>query len=221
MIDWPRMRALISALLLLAVPALAGQAHPANSPHTYSSALGFSYALPADWEVASPQGDVSQAKEQAAQGASSEEAKKGLACAQMGMRAQHAGSVVVDVALPFDCFGQKLTEEDLPGFGDGASGGLKQSFDVGEPSYGAYTLGSHKLWIERVKGTPKGAAATSYTIEIACAILKKAAVCWMAIAADDAGLQVFEHASVSLDGEAHAGLVASTAFAKMAVEHGK
>ena len=209
------MRALIAVVLLLVAPVLVAQPHLAKSPHTYSSELGFSYDLPDDWEVMNAQADVSHAKEQAAQSASSEEAKKGLACAQMGMRAQHGGSVIVDVALPFDCFGQQLTEGDLPGFGDGASQGLKQTFETGEPSYGTYALGSHKLWAERVQGTPKGqAAASSYTIEIACAILRKAAVCWMAIAADDAGLQAFEHATVSLDGETPAGLVASTAFTK-------
>jgi hypothetical protein len=208
------MRALISvALLLTAGQALLAQALPAHAGHSYSSELGFSYDLPSDWEVATPQGDVSQAKAQAAQNATSEQEKKGLACAQMGMRAQHAGSVIVDVALPFDCFGQQLSESDLPSFGDGASQGLKQSFDIGEPSYGSYAIGSHKLWAERVKGAPKGqAAAAPYTIEIACAVLRKAAVCWMAIAADEAGLQAFEHAGLTLDGEAASALVPANAF---------
>jgi len=207
------MRALFcAALFLTACPALIAQAHPAAAAHSYTSELGFSYDLPSDWEVVSQQGDVSQAKEQAAKDASSEQEKKGLACAQMGMRAQHAGSVIVNVALPFDCFGQQLSESDLPSFGDGASQGLKRSFDIGEPSYGSYALGSHNVWIERVKGTPKGQAATPYTIEIACAILKKAAVCWMAIAADDVGLQAFEHARLALDGEAAAALVPANAF---------
>jgi hypothetical protein len=209
------MRAFFSAaaLLFIAAPGLVAQAHPANAAHSYSSELGFRYDLPSDWEVATPQADVAQAKEQAAQNASSEEEKKGLACAQMGMRAQHAGSVIVDVALPFDCFGQQLSESDLPGFGDGASQGLKQSFDIGEPSYGSYAIGSHKLWIERVKGTQKGqSAASPYTIEITCAILKKAAVCWMAIAADDSGLQAFEHAGLTLDGDPAAALVPANVF---------
>lgn len=209
------MRALVFAVFFLAASyVLMAQAHPADPPHAYSSALGFSYDVPSDWEVVTTQVNVPEAKAQAAQNAASEQEKKGLACAQLGMTARHGGSVIVDVALPFDCFGQQLTEDDLPSFGDGASQGLKQSFDIGEPTYGSYALGSHKLWIERVKGTPKGQAGTSYTIEVTCAVLKKGAVCWMAIAADDAALQTFEHTPVSLDGEATTGLVASSAFGK-------
>lgn len=188
------------------------QAHPAKPAHSYASDMGFRYSVPSDWEVVSAQVNVPGAKEQAAQNANSEQEKKGLACAQMGMTSRHGGSVIVDVALPFDCFGQQMTEQDLPSFGEGASQGLKQSFDIAEPVYGSYQLGSHKMWIERVKGTPKGQAGAPYTIEVACAVLKKGAVCWMAIAADDAALQIFEHASVVLDGEKPAGLVPSTAF---------
>jgi hypothetical protein len=190
---------------------LVAQAHPADSRHSFTSAVGFKYSVPHDWEVvnASPDAD---AKAQAATGADSEADKKGVACARMGMTSRHGGSVIVDVALPFDCFGQQLSEDALQGFGDSASQGLKQSFDIGEPAYGSYKLGTHKLWIERVKGTPKGQAGEPYTIEVACAVLKKGAVCWMAIAADDAALQTFEHAKVSLDGEAPVGLVSPTAF---------
>src|ERR1700738_2428224 len=211
------MKALIpAALLLTSISPLVAQVAPSPSPatHSYSSELGFSYDLPSDWEVVAAQGDLSQAKEKATQNAASEQEKKGLACAQMGMTARHAGSVIVDVALPFACFGQQLSHQDLPSFGEGASQGLKQSFDIGDPNYGTYTLGGHNLWIERVKGTPKGQAGASYTIEIACAVLKKAAVCWMALAADDAALRTFEHATVTLDGDAPIALVPPTPFDK-------
>ncbi len=209
------MNALIPATILLFSGApLMVQAHTsASAPaHSYSSDLGFNYDLPSDWEVADPQADLPQAKEKAAQNATSEQDKKGLACAQMGMTARHSGSVIVDVALPFECFGQQLSEKDLVGFGEDTSQGLKQSFDIGEPTYGSYALGSHNLWIERVKGTPKAQAGVSYTIEITCAVLKKAAVCWMAMAADDSALRTFEHATVSLDGDAPIALVPATAF---------
>lgn len=209
------MRVLIPAAFLLTVSCvLPARAPSAESAHSYSSAIGFSYDVPSDWEVVTAQVNMPQAKDQAAQNAPSEQEKKGLACAQMGMTARHGGSVIVDVALPFDCFGQQLTEADLPSFGDGAAQGLKQSFDTAEPAYGSYALGSHKLWIERVKGTPKGQANASYTIEIACAVLKKGAVCWMALAADDAGLLAFEHTKVVLDGESPIALVPATAFNK-------
>jgi hypothetical protein len=141
------MRALIpAAIFLISSGALTAQtpaASPATAAHSYSTNLGFSYDLPSEWEVIDTQGNLSQAKEQAAQNAASEAEKKGLACVQMGLTARHAGSVIVDVALPFDCFGQQLSEAEIPGFGEGASQGVKQSFDIGDPTYGTYTLGSH------------------------------------------------------------------------------
>jgi len=182
--------------------------------HSYATDLGFTYDLPSDWEVVDTQANVAQVKQQAAQNASSEDEKKGLACVQLGLTARHEASVIVDVALPFDCFGKQVTDKDLPGFGEGASQGVKQGFDIGDPTYGSYALGSHNLWIERVKGTPKGQAGVSYTVEIACAVLKKAAVCWMAMASDDAALKIFEHSKVSLDGETPVALVPATAFDK-------
>jgi hypothetical protein len=157
---------------------------------------------------------MAQAKQQAAEKAGSEQEKKGLACVEMGLTAHHASSVIVDVALPFDCFGQQLSETDLPGFGEGASQGVKQSFDIGEPTSTTYALGSHNMWVQRVKGTLKGQPGPLFTIEISCAVLKKAAVCWMAMAQDDATLQAFEHTKVSLDGDAPIALVPPTAFVK-------
>jgi hypothetical protein len=208
------MRALLSAVVIVtASHVLPAQGRPADSGHSYTSAVGFSYEVPNDWKVAHSQVDP-KTKEQAAQNAGSEQDKKGLACAQIGMTAQQGESVIVDVALPFDCFGQQMTEEDLSRFGDGASQGLKQSFDIGEPVYGSYPLGSHKLWIERVQGTRKDRPGISYTIEVACGVLRKGAVCWMAMAADDVALRAFEHVRVSLDGEKPAGLVPSTVFSK-------
>jgi len=107
-----------------------------------------------------------------------------------------------------------MTESDLPGMGSGAMEGIEQNFDVSEPNYGVYSLGSHSLWIERTKGTLKGHPEAKYTVETVCSILKKGAVCWMAIAADDAALQSFEHGAVTLDGEVPAPLVPADAFVK-------
>jgi hypothetical protein len=203
-------------LLLISGAALMAQAPspPPVAAHSYKSDLGFSYDLPSDWEVVDTQANLAQVKQQAAQNATSEDEKKGLDCVQLGLTARHGTSVIVDVALPFDCFGKQVTDKDLPGFGEGASQGVKQGFDIGDPTYGWYALGSHNLWIERVIGTPKGQAGASYTVEIACAVLKKAAVCWMAMASDDATLKTFEHGMVSLDGEAPVALVPATAFDK-------
>lgn len=221
MVDLPRMKVVVLSAALLSGIGLMAQAPapaPANppSPKTHASELGFSYSMPSDWDVMDSAPTLPQAKEQASQNATDEEEKKGLACVQVALTARHGdpASVVVEVALPFACFGQEMTEKDLPGFANGASEGLKQSFDVSEPVFGSYALGSHSMWIERAKGNPKGHPELPYTVEVACSLLKKAAVCWMAMAADEASLIAFERGAVTLDGEAAISLVPATAFDK-------
>lgn len=221
MVDLARMKALRSAGLragllvcLVALRTVLGQAPAA--PQQHASGLGFSYSVPGDWEVVDTPGNLPGVREQAGKNASSDEEKKGLACVQIALTARHGdpASVMVEVALPFDCFGEPLTEAQLPGFASGASEGLKQSFDMGEPVTANYSLGSHTMWIERAKGTPKGHPELSYTVEITCGLLKKAAVCWMAMAADDTALRTFERGAVNLDGESSGALVPPTAFDK-------
>ena len=182
----------------------------------HNSDLGFGYSVPKDWEVMDSQATLPMAKQQADQNATSEAEKKGLACVELALTARHGEpvSVIVEVALPFGCFGQEMSEKDLPGFANGASEGLKQSFDFGDPIFSNYSLGTHSMWIERAKGAPKGHPELPYTVEITCSLLKKAAVCWMAMAADDGALRTFEHGAVTLDGEAPIPLVPATAFNK-------
>jgi len=205
-------------VLALGSTALFAQAPAAGAGladrHTYSSPLGFSFAIPADWEVVNVTEPVPEAKEKGTQNATSEEEKKGVACVKMGLTARRGDpfSVIVQVELPLDCFGQAFTERDLPDFATGASEGIKQNFDTGEPLEGSYMLGTHHAWVERVQGTPKGQPDRKYTLEIACALTNKAAVCWMTMAADDRSLAVFEHVAVTLDGEAAAALVPAIAF---------
>ncbi len=182
----------------------------------HSSPLGFSYGLPSDWEVVDAQPTLPLMKQQQSQSAATEEEKKGIECVQVALTARHGApaSVVVVVELPFACFGQQLSDKDLPGFAQGASEGIKKTFVISEPDYGAYTLGTHSLWIERAKGVVIGHPEAQYTVEIACSLLKKGAVCWMAMAANDDALHTFERGNVSLDGEAPAALVPATAFDK-------
>lgn len=205
----------LSLCLLFFTSAFAIAQTPA--PRAASSDLGFTYTLPADWQALNAQPDMPQAREQAAQNASNDEEKRGIQCAQLALTARHGmpPSVIVEVALPFDCFQQQMTEKDMPGFANGASEGLRRSFDLGEPTYGSYSLGAHPFWIERAQGTPKGqTGAPAYTIEIACTPLKKAAVCWMTMAADEDSLKTFERSPVTLDADAPAALVPATAFDK-------
>lgn len=203
----------MKAVILIFVLSLCGAAVAQMPSRTFRDDLGFSYSVQADWDVV----DYSaQAKEQARQNAATEDAKKGLQCAQMGLMARHGSpsSVIVEVALPFACFGQTMTNADLPGFAAGASQGLRQNFDLAAPEVGAYTLDKHDFWIERANGTLTQNPSVGYTIEIACTVAQKAAVCWMTMAADPAALNTFENGMVSLDGSAPEALVPSTAFDK-------
>ena len=197
-----------SSILLAQTTATASQLH--------TNDLGFSYSLPSDWQVVDATPSLPVVKQQADQNATSQEEKRGVACVQIALTARHGdpASVVVVVDLPFDCFGQTMADKDLPGFAGGAAEGIKQSFDISEPIYGSYRLGTHSVWIERAKGTPKGHPESPYTVEIVCSLLKKGAVCWMAMAADPGALQIFESGSVALEDEPASALVPATAFDK-------
>lgn len=199
-----------SAVLLAQTPAAAPEAQ------THSSDIGFTYTLPAELEVIDAEPAFPAAQQQAVQSAPTEDTKKGLACAQTALTARHGTppSVIVVVALPFACFGQEMTERDLPGVAQGTSEGIKMSFDVSNPTYGTYTLGVHSVWIERVEGTLIGHPEVKRTLETVCTILKNGVVCWMAMVADNAALQIFEHSTVALDGDAPAALVPASAFDK-------
>lgn len=208
-------------LILTALVLLAGTAVPAQAPsaaaHVFPSDLGFSYSVPSDWEIMSSQPTLSSLKQQTEQGTADDAEKQGVQCIQLLLTARHGtpASVLVEVALPFACFKQEMTEKDLPGFAAGASEGLTQSFNLREPSFGTYALGDHTFWIERAQGTSKAQPyLPPYTVEIACSLVKKAAVCWMTMAADQTELQTFEGGLVSLDGENPTALVPATAFNK-------
>jgi hypothetical protein len=209
-----------AAILVLSCVSLAGQGprpKTAKAPfRTFTNLLGFSYSLPADWEVNSSETTLPQVKQKAAENATGEEEKKGVECVQIGLSARHGSppSVITEMTLPFDCFGQQVSEDDLPGFANGAMENIRQNFIADPPVTGRYTLGTHNMWIQRMKGFPKGQPGSPFTVEIACTLVQKAAVCWMTMAADDASLAVFEHGAVTLDGEPPVALVPATAFQK-------
>jgi hypothetical protein len=219
-LDFARMSLHGIAILLLlgGVPPVAqaqASAPPAAPTRTYTNEIGFSYTFPADWDVVDMASTLPEAQQQAQQQASSDQEKRGIGCTQMGLSARFGNptSTVVAVVLPFACLGSEMTEKDLSGMGEGALEGVRQSFDFGEPVYGAYSLGSHSMWIERVRGSLKDHPETQYAVETVCSILKKGAVCWMAMAADDSALLSFERGVVVLDDEAPAALVPANAFA--------
>jgi hypothetical protein len=207
---------LCAAMLAAQTPATpaAASASAAPAAQTHSSDLGFSYSLPADWEVVDTRPMLPAVRQQVTNEATSEGEKKGAACTQVEQTARHGdpASVVVVVSLPFDCFGQSFTGKDLPEFASGVAEGLKSAFTISDPVYGAYMLGSHSFWIERASGAAVEKPEIKRTVEVACTVLKKGAVCWMALASDDAALQIFERGSVTLDGDAAAALVPANAF---------
>jgi hypothetical protein len=215
----------MAALLLLFCATAGAQTPPATAAP--AAEMGYSYVLPADWVAVAikphPPTDTAAQQSPPPQDASKDASKdtirdaiKGTACIRVPMTAQHGSptSVIIVVELPFDCYGQAMSEQDLPGFGSGAADGLKQLYDLLDPVFGTYALGSHHLWIERAKGNPKGHPETQYTMEIACSLLKKGAACWMTMAADEASLHAFENGPVTLEGEAATPLVPETAFDK-------
>jgi hypothetical protein len=167
-------------------------------PQINDAKIGFSYGLPADWQT-----QVSQLTKPDVPFPTAEGPKKGNACAQVELTARHGTpfSVVVVVALPFDCYGQPLTSKNLADLASGASEGLKQTFDVTDSAVGNYALGSHTMWIQRASGTVKGQPAAKYTLDTVCTVLAKGFVCWWTMAADAANLQTFEQQPVTLEGD--------------------
>jgi hypothetical protein len=190
------MKATICILALLS-GALAMAQAPAS--HTFSNPLGFSYSIPGDWDVLDATAALAAAKQKAVENAKSEDEKKSSSCVQTGLTARHQGSVIVEVLLPFDCYGSALAASDLASFGGGVANGIQNTFTVTNSTTNIYALGTHHVWIERSHATPKTDASRQYTLEIACTLLQKAAVCWMAMAADDSSLAVFEHGAVTLE----------------------
>src|ERR1700722_17020492 len=136
------MRAISFAFVLYLSGAMLAAQTPAVAPKAHASDLGFTYSLPSDWEVVNASPTLSGVKEQAQQNAATEDEKKGVACVQIALTARggRPTSGVVGGEFPFARFGPTITSKDLPGFAQGASEGIKQSFDVADPVYGDYTL---------------------------------------------------------------------------------
>jgi hypothetical protein len=204
---------LVQTLALRPLTAQAARPSAHAAVQVANSGVGFSYSLPGEWEVL-PSQPAPQPKQEQTEPVP--EARQGIGCIDVPLTARRGNpaSVIVVVALPFDCFGQTMAYSDLPGFGDGAAQGLKQTLDIIEPIAASYKLAGHAIWIQRAKATPKGKTAPQYTVEIACTVLEKGAVCWLAQAADAAALEAFEHASVTLDGAQAGALVPQDVFVK-------
>lgn len=206
-------RSYLAIFILMTAPLLAQDlALPAPS----TEFLGFTYHVPAGWDQIETQSTLPEVKKRQMETAKTDDEKKMIACVQVPISARRGAppSFLAAMALPFDCFGQIMTEKDLPGFAEGSSEGPRAIFDFGDPVFGSYSLGNHKMWIERAKGNPKGHPEMPYTLEIACSLLKNSAVCWMTVAGDNQALKEFESTAVTLNGDFFTELVPSTAFDK-------
>lgn len=191
-------------------PTATHAAAPVAPPEVKDTNIGFSYSLPAGWQT-----EASSPAKPNVPYPTVEAPKKGNACAQAELTARHGTpfSVVVVVALPFDCYGQSLTNKNMADFTAGASEGLKQTFEVTNTVMSNYALGSHTMWVERASGTVKGQPESKYTLEVACTLMAKGAACWMTMAANAADLQAFEQEPVTLEGDAFDAIIPSTAIA--------
>jgi hypothetical protein len=209
------MKAVLAILALLSSGVVALSQAP-DPPAAKAPDLGLSYSVPSDWEILSMAPALERKKSEVSQSAATDDEKKGLACLQpvLTARDRKSGSILSVEALPFACFGHEMTNADLPGFAAGAPEVLKQNFDLGPPVTATYVIGTHSMWIERAHATLKDHPELPFTVEIACGLLKKAAVCWMTVAGSDDALHAFERSAVSLDGESAGDLVPATAFDK-------
>jgi len=200
------MRIFVAASVIFAgCVTLFAQTHlPVALPQVEDVTLGFSSSLPSDW-----QGMATVQHKLDIPYPTAEAPRKGDACVQVDMTARHgnSGSVVVVLALPFDCYGQTMSAGDLANFGMGAAAGLKQTFAIVNAAQSKYSLGSHTVWIERADGTAKRRPENPYTFEIACTVLVKGAACWMTMAADAASLHEFEQQAVTLEDDSFDALV--------------
>jgi hypothetical protein len=208
------------SVLAFSCSALFAQPHASTKPsaplHVSTNDVGFSYSLPADWEFVDMSASLSALQKQAQQTPGDDELKQGAACMQIALTAHHGspGSMIAAVVLPSACMGKEMAPADLPGFGIAATQGIQMGFDVGDPLLAEYYLGSHKVWAARAKGNPAGHPELPYTVETVCTLVKKGAVCWMALAANDSGLATFELGPVSLDQDAPTALVPANTFPK-------
>ncbi len=189
-------------------PAGDAASAPLSTP-VYQSDLDFSYSYTPDWTVVDTKPMMPAVQLQAQEKASDDTEKQAANCLQIGLllRRGKPASLIMAIGISYACLGKSFQSSDLPGFGTGVAIGMARSFDVTDPQYGAYKLGSHNLWIERAKAKSKNDPSGEFTMETVCALLKKGAVCWMGMAHDNPSLTAFERGQVVLETDAPAALV--------------
>lgn len=183
----------------------------------FKSDSDFTFTYPADWEVVDTKPLIPVVKLKAQEGAKSNLEKQGADCTQIPLMIRHGvpSSVIVIVVLDFGCVGNAINASDLASTGLGVAKGLTKNFEISEPAYSAYRLGTHDFWIERAQGTSRSHSDKKYSLEITCTMLKKSLACWFALAPDIENLSTLETGTVSLEGESSAVLVPAKTFGPM------
>jgi hypothetical protein len=184
-------------------------------PLIFKSDGDFTFSYPADWEVVDMKPMLPVQRLKAEQDAQSAMERKGADCTDVQLTIRHGdpASVILVMYLGYSCLGVELKPSDLGATGVGIAQGLTKSFNVQNPTYGAYNLGSHAFWIERADGSPVDHPEHKYKLETACTLLKKGLTCWLAMAASADAITTFEASRVSLEGDAAAAIVPDSAFA--------
>lgn len=204
---------------------LSGQTPPASTPvgdakagetatATFNSDFGFSYTYPSAWERMDTAPITPAAQLKAQENANSDMEKRGAECTQIGLMVRHGDprSLILVLVLPYACVDSVLKQSDLAAAASGMAEGLKKSYDITEPRYSAYKLGTHEFWIERAKGSPKDHPEVTHTVEVTCGMLKSAMICWMGFLHDEDSLKAMEGGLTSLEGEPAVPLVPETVF---------
>jgi|SRR5579872_875038 len=191
-----------------------GCAIPVMQSQTKTSRFGFSYTLPADF--ADSVSDLKQEIQNFSQSSGSDEMQRSVRCIQIllaGFRS-NPKAIISAFAIPFDCMGQRVVNADLPALTAAFINMQTQLMDISESTDGAYSLGTHKFWIVRIKGAFKDNHSIAITEAVTCALVRQAVVCWMGSAPsiDDGALQTFESLPVTFEGEDSRPLVPATAF---------
>jgi hypothetical protein len=192
---------------------------------TFKSDLGFSYRYLNDWDDLTHTKffEALQRMEALAKNGKGN-SKRDLAtraseCRRMVLmlaRPRPVGGSIVVTAIPFACFGGRPSEKDLPVLQSLAPHYTTAVMDVTSVRAGNYMLGSHKVWIERVWGTPKGQPKKPTIAEVVCGLLKKAFVCWAAgVGSNEAELKGFEQGAVTLDEDSAPALVPEAVAAQL------
>ena len=181
----PMKNPVFATLLVICAAPLAGQTLASAAASTHTDPLGFSFSLPAGWELLDMQPKLPVIRPALRERMPRRGRKEGSGLRSVAVHSASRRSTVGDLEvtlslrLPWD---QMYTDKDLPDVGSGIAEGVKGSFNVVDPVYGIYILGSHRVWIERATGNFISHPDWKREFEAACTLLKSGVACWMAFA---------------------------------------